>query len=121
MEALNAKDKSLNGARVLVLGVAYKKDVDDVRESPSLKLIKLLREKGAHVEYNDPYVGSIKVSDDIMTSVEVTDELLSSADCVLLATDHSCYNYQRIVDNTSLLFDARGATRKIGSNNIVML
>ena len=121
MEALNAKGKSLNGAMVLVLGVAYKKDVDDVRESPSLKLIQLLREKGAHVEYNDPYVGSIKVSDEIMTSVEVTDELLSSADCVLLATDHSCYDYQRIVDNTSLLFDARGATRKIGSNNIVRL
>ena len=121
MEALNASGKSLNGARVLVLGVAYKKDVEDVRESPSVKLIQLLREKGASLSYNDPYVGRIQIAEDILTSVELADELLSSADCVVIATDHSCYDWERIASQSKLIFDTRGATRSLRNNNIVRL
>ena len=121
MEALNVRGRSLNDAKVLVLGVAYKKDVEDARESPSLKLIQLLREKGADISYNDPYVASIQISDETLTSVELADERLSMSDCVVIATDHSGYDYQNIVDKASLVFDARGATRRLGSNNIVRL
>jgi len=121
MEALSARGKSLSGAKVLVLGVAYKKDVEDTRESPSLKLIQLLREKGANLSYNDPYVGSIQIAGNSLTSVELGDEFLSTSDCVVIATDHSCYDYQNIADKASLVFDARGATRRLRSNNIVRL
>jgi len=121
MEALNSVGKSLNDARVLVLGVAYKKDVDDVRESPSLKLIQLLREKGADLSYNDPYIGSIQIAEENLVSLELTDESLSTSDCVVIATDHSCYDYQNITDKASLVFDARGATKKLRSNRIIRL
>lgn len=121
MGALNSKGKSLKKAKVLVLGVAYKKDVEDIRESPSLKLIDLLREKGANVRYNDPYVAKIKISDDTLASVELTEEQLSSADCVLLATDHTCYDYKYIAEKSSFVFDTRGATRKLRNKNIVRL
>jgi len=121
MGALNASGKSLNGAHVLVLGIAYKKDVEDVRESPSLKLIQLLREKGATLSYNDPYISKIQIAGDTLTSVELTDELLSSADCVVIGTDHSSYDYKHIVDVASLVFDTRGATKELRSNNIIIL
>ena len=121
MEALSASGKNLNGARVLVLGVTYKKDVEDIRESPSLKLIQLLCEKGAKVSYNDPYIAKVQISEDILTSVELTEERLSRADCVVIATDHSHYDYQHIANKASLIFDARGATKKLKNNNIIRL
>jgi UDP-N-acetyl-D-glucosamine dehydrogenase len=121
MEALNNKGKSLKNARVLVLGVAYKKDVEDVRESPSLKLIGLLREKGANVCYNDPYVAKIKISEKTLSSIEVTEKRLSSADCVVIATDHTCYDYKYIAQKSSLVFDTRGATRKLKCDNVIRL
>jgi UDP-N-acetyl-D-glucosamine dehydrogenase len=121
MAALNASGKSLNDARVLVLGVAYKKDVEDIRESPSLKLIQLLREKGASVSYNDPYITKVQIDKDTLPSVELTDEYLSGTDCVVIATDHSHYDYQRIADKASLIFDTRGTTKKLKNNNIVRL
>ena len=121
MEALNDSGKSLNDAKVLVLGVTYKKDVEDASESPSLKLIQLLRVKGANLSYYDPYIGTIQVSEGTLASVELTEERLSMSDCVVIATDHSGYDYQNIVDKASLVFDARGATRRLGSNNIVRL
>jgi len=121
MEALNAKGKSLKGANILMLGVAYKRDVEDTRESPSLKLIQLLREKGANVRYNDPYVANIKVSESTMTSVELTDKRLSKADCVVIATDHTCYDYKDIAKKASLVFDTRGVTRKLKNRNIIRL
>lgn len=120
-DAMNSKGKSLRGARVLVLGVAYKRDVEDVRESPSLKLIKLLREKGANVSYNDPYVANVRISEKNLRSVELTDEQLASADCVLIATDHTCYDYKDIARKSSFVFDTRGATRKLKNKNIVRL
>jgi len=121
MDALNARGKSLHGARVLVLGVAYKKDVEDTRESPSLKLIQLLGEKGASVCYNDPYVANIKVSESTMTSVELTDKRLSKVDCVVIATDHTCYDYKDIAEKASFVFDTRGITRKLRNKNIIRL
>jgi len=120
-EALNSCGKSVKGSEVLVLGVAYKKDVDDLRESPSVKLVRLLIEKGARVSYNDPYVAKIQILGDIETSVGLTKERLSSADCVIIATAHSSYDYQYIVDNASLVFDTRGVTRTIKGKNILRL
>jgi UDP-N-acetyl-D-glucosamine dehydrogenase len=120
-DAINSKGKSLHGAKVLVLGVAYKKDVDDVRESPSLKLIKLLLEKGAKVSYNDPYVKKVQILNDTLTSMELTDKQLASADCVVIATDHSCYDYRIIAQKADLVFDTRGATRRLRNKNIVRL
>ena len=121
MEALNTRGKSLNGARVLVLGAAYKKDVADIRESPSLRIIRLLLEKGAEVSYNDPYIPEIQLPHDALSSVELTEECLSSANCVVIATDHSSYDYQYIADKASLIFDTRGATRGLEYDNIVRL
>jgi len=120
-DAINSKGKSLHGVKVLVLGVAYKRDVEDVRESPSLKLIKLLSEKGANVSYNDPYVAGVRISENNLKSVRLTDEQLTSADCVVIATDHSCYDYRRIAQKADLVFDTRGATRKLRNKNIVRL
>jgi len=119
--SLNADDKSIKGAKVLVLGVAYKKDVEDVRESPSLKLIKLLGQRGASLSYNDPYVMSIIIAESTLTSVDLTDEILSLADCVVIATDHSCYDYKHIVTIARLVFDTRGATKKLLGDNIIRL
>ncbi|MFC1942396.1 nucleotide sugar dehydrogenase [Chloroflexota bacterium] len=121
MEALDASGKSLKGAGVLVLGAAYKKDVGDMRESASLKLIQLLREKGARVDYNDPYVPTVELDGDTLASVELTDERLSSADCVVIATDHGCYDIERIASLSRLIFDSRGTTRGFNNRNIVRL
>jgi len=121
MEALNAQGKSLNGAKVLVLGVAYKKDVEDVRDSPSLKLIQLLKEKGAKVSYNDPFIPQIQLSQGKLDSVDLTEEYLSSADCTVIATNHSCYNLEQIVTWSKLVFDTRGATKRLRNANIIRL
>jgi UDP-N-acetyl-D-glucosamine dehydrogenase len=121
MEALNAQGKSLNGAKVLVLGVAYKKDVEDVRESPSLKLIQLLQEKGAKVSYNDPYIPQIQLPQHKLDSVDLTEEYLSSVDCAVIATNHSCYNLEQIVAWSKLVFDTRGATKRLRNASIIRL
>ncbi len=121
MEALNAQGKSLNGAKMLVLGVAYKKDVADIRESPSLKLMQLLQEKGAKVSYNDPNVPQVQLFRESLNSVDLTQECLSSMDCTVVATDHSCYDLEQVVACSKLVFDARGATKGLGQSNIVRL
>ena len=118
--ALNKKKKALNGAKVLVLGVAYKKDIDDLRESPSLTIIELLQREGAVVSYNDPYfafVGKGRKYDLQMKNTPLDN--LGQYDCVLIVTDHSDYDYQRIVKESSLVVDSRNATRGINSPNIV--
>jgi UDP-N-acetyl-D-glucosamine dehydrogenase len=112
MEALNRRKKSINGSRILLLGLAYKKDVDDPRESPSFKLIELLQEKGAEVMYNDPHIPTIPLVRKYsfsMDSTQLTPETLTAIDCVLLATDHSAYDYQFILDHADLIIDTRNA------------
>ena len=115
--ALNEREKSIKGSKVLLLGVAYKKDVDDLRESPSLKLLELLTERGAQLEYNDPYFPVLHrmrhYDFSNMRSVELTPERLGSYDCVLIATDHSSYDYEAIVRHSKLVVDTRNATRKL--------
>jgi len=112
MEALNSRRKSINGSKVLLLGLAYKKDVDDPRESPSFKLIELLQGKGAEVIYNDPYIPTIppvRKYSFSMDSTELTPETLAAVDCILLATDHSAYDYQFIMEHADLIIDTRNA------------
>jgi UDP-N-acetyl-D-glucosamine dehydrogenase len=118
--ALSNQNKALNGARVLVLGMAYKKDIDDLRESPSLTIIELLKSRGAGVDYNDPYfpmVGKGRKYDLNMRSVSLDD--IRGYDCVLIVTDHSDYDYVRIVREAQLVVDTRNATRGIDSPNLV--
>jgi UDP-N-acetyl-D-glucosamine dehydrogenase len=112
MEALNSRKKSINGSRILLLGMAYKKDVDDERESPSFKLLELLQEKGAEVFYNDPHIPVLKPTRKYsfrLESTEMTAGSLAAADCVLLATDHSAYDYRFILDHANLIVDTRNA------------
>jgi UDP-N-acetyl-D-glucosamine dehydrogenase len=118
--ALNERQKALKGSRVLVLGVAYKKDVDDLRESPTLKIMQLLIERGARVEYNDPYFPQLHKMRHYdysqMRSVDPTPANLAGFDCVVIATDHSSYDYQAIVEAAPLVVDTRNATRRIARN-----
>ena len=119
MEALNDKRKSLKGSKVLVLGLAYKKDIDDLRESPSIELIELLKEKGAKVDYNDPYIPKThkqREHDLKMVSKKLTSRMLQSYDVVLISTDHSDYDYDWIVKNAKLVIDTRNATAKVRTN-----
>ncbi len=124
-EALNEREKSIKGSKVLLLGMAYKKDVDDLRESPSLKLLELLTQRGALVDYNDPYFPTLfkmrHYDFSNKRSVELTAEHLAGYDCVLIATDHSKYDYDAIVRNAKLVVDTRNATRnvKAGREKIV--
>jgi UDP-N-acetyl-D-glucosamine dehydrogenase len=119
-DALNQHKKALNGARVLVLGLSYKKDIDDLRESPSLTIIELLQNRGALVSYNDPYfpaVGHGRKYALNMTCVSL--DKLGEYDCVVIVTDHSDYDYQRIVRESKLVVDTRNATKGIDSPKIV--
>jgi len=110
---LNRFKKPLNGSTILVLGVAYKKDIDDMRESPALKVISLLEKEGAHVIYNDPYIPSFTLAGKVYNSVPVTAELLAGLDLVVITTDHSSYDYDLIVEQAPYVFDTRNATREI--------
>lgn len=116
MEALNKKGKSLKGSKVLVLGLAYKKDIDDLRESPSIKLIEILRKKGAKVDYNDPYISRApkqREHDLRMRSKKLIAKKLAGYDVVLISTDHSRYDYDWIVRNAKLVVDTRNATSNV--------
>ena len=124
MDALNQRKKNLNGSKVLVLGLAYKPDIDDVRESPSLELIELLKEKGAKVDYNDPYIARTHKQRDYdlkMKSKPLSAAMLKRYDAVLISTNHSDYDYKWIVRNSRLVVDTRNATAdvKTGRNKIV--
>ena len=119
-KALNSRKKSINGARVLVLGVAYKKDIDDLRESPAITIIELLQKEGAEVSYHDPYfpfIGKGRKYDLQMKCAELSD--LGKYDCVLIVTDHSDIDYGRIVEEAQLVVDSRNVTRGIHSPKIV--
>ncbi|MDR1480585.1 MAG: nucleotide sugar dehydrogenase [Planctomycetaceae bacterium] len=125
-DALNEHRKPLNGSKICVLGLAYKKDVDDPRESPSFELIEKLLGKGAIVTYNDPHIPTLPPMRnwkeiEKMQSTPLTKEFLEAQDCVLIATDHSAYDYDFIVQNSSLIVDSRNATKNVknGRNKII--
>jgi len=116
-DALNLHKKSINGSKILVLGVSYKPDIDDLRESPALDIIHLLQEKGAQVQYHDPFIPSINHDELRMQSVTDFDKSVKEADCVVIVTDHSLYDYKKILQDAKLIFDARNATGEMGKNN----
>ena len=109
-EALNERRRCLNGARILALGVAYKRGVGDIRESPALEILVKLREHGAEVSYADPYVPAVVVDGIELKAVELNDQRLAAADCVLILTDHPEFDYRRIVELASLVVDTRSVT-----------
>jgi len=119
MTLLNEQGKPLKGSKILLLGVAYKRDVDDPRESPSFELIEHLLARGADLAYNDPHIPKLpsmrRFKVPAMTSTPLTAELLASQDCVLIATDHSAYDYDFIVRHAPLVLDTRNATRNVQS------
>jgi len=110
---LNRFKKPLNGSTILILGVAYKKDIDDMRESPALKVISLLEKEGSRVIYNDPYIPTFTLAGKVYNSVPVTTELLAGVDLVVITTDHSSYDYDLIVKQAPHVFDTRNATRDV--------
>jgi UDP-N-acetyl-D-glucosamine dehydrogenase len=115
MIALNDQGKALRGARVVVLGVAYKRDIDDVRESPALEVLHLLRHGGAQVVYTDPYVRQLRLEHGdhaVLHSTDYSTALLSEADCVVIITDHTNYDWQEVVDHSRLIVDTRNAIGK---------
>jgi UDP-N-acetyl-D-glucosamine dehydrogenase len=114
-QALNDAKKSVNGSRILVIGVAYKKDIDDMRESPALDVIRLLEERKAEVVYHDPHVPSFREDGHYMESVPLSDEEIVRADAVVIVTDHTAIDYQRIVDLASVVVDTRNATSRISA------
>ena len=123
--ALNDRGRSIRGTKVLVLGVAYKKDVDDVRESPSLEIMKLLKERGAEISYSDPYIPKLhkmrEYDFSYMSSEPLTENTLRNNDLVLITTDHSKIDYQWVVEHSSLVVDTRNATKTVrnGRDRIV--
>ena len=116
VEALNRNKKSLNGSRILVIGIAYKKDVDDDRESPGYAIMKMLLEKGAVVSYNDPWIPKLQATrkyDFKMESTSISSEVLAEMDAVIIITDHSAYDFAEIVKHSNLVIDTRNATKGI--------
>src|SRR5262245_16739729 len=112
-DLLNEERTAVNGARILVLGVAYKADVSDVRESPALDILRLLAEKGAELRYHDPHVPELALEGRSWKSVELTDEELSGADLIVILTDHSTLDYARVVARAQRVYDTRNATRAV--------
>jgi UDP-N-acetyl-D-glucosamine dehydrogenase len=114
--ALNGHNKSVKGSRILVLGMAYKPDIDDIRESPSLELIEKLLALQAQVDYNDPHIPQIPQMRRHrlrLKSVDISPAVLAGYDCILIATHHCVYNWQEIADNARLIVDTRGVMRKV--------
>jgi len=120
-EALNEQAKPLKGARVLVLGVAYKADVGDVRESPALRVMSVLERRGAKLSFHDPFVPAVKVNGRSLIRAELTVRAVAGADCVALLTPHSSYDLDWLVANARLVFDARNAIAPGSPPNLVRL
>jgi UDP-N-acetyl-D-glucosamine dehydrogenase len=127
-DALNERERSVKGSRILVLGAAYKRDVDDVRESPALDIISILQARGAHVSYNDPHVAELRLDHGedagpparVLRSVELL-PAVREAHAVVIVTDHSSYPYEKIVEAASLIVDTRNATKGIVSDKILKI
>jgi UDP-N-acetyl-D-glucosamine dehydrogenase len=110
-DALNSQKKAINGSKVLVLGIAYKKDIDDLRESPALDVIELLQQKGAEVQYHDPYCPAAVIGEHQLKSVPF--DKLEGYDCVVIVTDHSSIDYKQVVSKAKLVVDTRNATKNV--------
>jgi UDP-N-acetyl-D-glucosamine dehydrogenase len=126
MNALNDHGKSMKNSKILVLGLSYKKDIDDIRESPSLKLLEILKAKGAKIAYHDPYVPKMKKTREYkdlegLNSVELTPESIKEYDAVLISTAHSSINYNEIVKNAKLVVDTRNATKDVTENREIIV
>lgn len=121
--ALNARRQAVNGARILVLGVAYKRNVGDVRESPALDIINLLAGRGADITYHDPYVPRLHYDSGSLESVALNPETLARADCVVIVTDHSCIDWQSVVTHARLIVDTRNALKNVppGKAHVIKL
>ena len=120
-DALNDRSKSVKGSRILVLGIAYKKDINDVRESPAIDILRLLERKGAILSYHDPYIPDFKEEHITLTSVELTKELLESMDCVILVANHSNYDYQWLINHSHIFVDTRNVTKGLNDlENVVV-
>ncbi len=115
MVALNDARKTVNGSKILVLGAAYKRDIDDLRESPALDVIRLLQERGGEVAYHDPYIRDLRHEGLDMDAVELTPDLLRSVDCVVIVTDHSAYDWNMIAEHSRLIVDTRNALKQVKS------
>ena len=124
-QALNDRERSVKGSKVFILGMAYKRDIDDVRESPAIDVMRLLEERGAKVEYHDPYIPEIRDhghGEPTARGVSLTDERLRGADVVVIVTDHTCFDYAHVVKLSKLVVDTRNATKKLGKPaNVVKL
>ncbi len=118
LDCMNEKGKSLNGSRCLILGAAYKADIDDIRESPALDMIGLLQKKGANVEYHDPYIQCLRTHDGIeMKSVPDLMDAVRAADVVVIVTNHKVYDYKAILEAANFIFDSRNALGQLGKSN----
>ncbi len=120
-DILNDAEKPIKGSKILILGMAYKADIDDLRESPGLELYRLLENKGAIMDYHDPYAEKFDNRGETVHSIELTADNLTDYDCAVLATDHSNYDYAWIAENASLILDTRNAFNGIESENIYKL
>ena len=120
-DALNSVEKSVKGSNIHILGVAYKRDVNDVRESPALEIMNILRLKGAKVTYTDPYIPEIDSQELSIKSKPLSKEFLSKIDCSVIVTDHSNFNYDLIVSHSKLIVDTRNALKGINKKHIVRL
>ncbi len=118
-DALNDNSRSLRGSRVLVLGVTYKRDIEDVRESPAIDIISLLLSKGAQADYHDPYVSTLEIADHDhpIHSIALSEHTIRSYDAVVIVTDHTAYDYNWLAANATLLVDTRNATRDVQSKS----
>jgi UDP-N-acetyl-D-glucosamine dehydrogenase len=120
-DALNERGKPLKGSRILALGVAYKRDTNDVRESPALQVLAGLVEKGASIYFSDPYVSSINIRGKTMKSADLTAESLQSMDCTVILTDHSAINYSLVAKFSPLVIDTRNALREFSRSGLILL
>jgi UDP-N-acetyl-D-glucosamine dehydrogenase len=120
-DALNDAEKSVRGSSIHIVGVAYKKDVDDLRESPALEIMNILRSKGAKITYTDPYIAEINYHELNAKSKPLSKELLSKMDCTVIVTDHSNFDYNLLVSNSKLIVDTRNALKGINKKHIVRL
>jgi UDP-N-acetyl-D-glucosamine dehydrogenase len=122
-DGLNRSAKSIRKSKVLVLGVAYKKNVSDCRESPALDVMRMLSEKGAELSYNDPYVPTLRLGKDVMKSTDLSSEIIAKQDCVIILTDHSDYDFKQITATAQLVIDTRNATKDlhVSRDNIIKL